>query len=258
MRIAFLLLLSLSVQAQLPVVPLQTFVANTAPVQNLTNISLKSYYWWVSSDVPVTATVSNQWIDRVHGFATSQSTVGLRPTNSVIGMRFDSGKNLITPALSVGGVPSGTSPGWLTLLVNADVPSGSPSVHGIISARLNGQGVSIDNSKDLEYTSTACSGGPNVVGPSSVKTAGYLDITIVYTTTNTTWYTNGTAFVTNTSGCAVCDFFAMDTFGTGNQGFNGAWAGYLTEAFGATNEFPTTLQLSNTHKYLTNTYSYSP
>lgn len=246
MRYLFPLLFAFSVWAQ-PDPIWKKLIAVPGPssaVQVPSNILTGMLFWWVSTDVPNNVTVSNQWLDRISSRHSWQMDLTKSPTNSSLGVRFNGSPRTLTNvsfAVTLG------IQGTLWLIFRPDTQAGDRLV---LSDSTSGHGIGVNNTPSLRYFGTIS--GAGTICPVASQTT--MDVIVVLTSTNTTWYTNGIAAKTNTTS-------SLDTFEFAWMGSAGGTLFYLGDVVewgGWTNAFPSGSQISSLHHYGTNTYGYSP
>lgn len=224
-------------------------LASSVSISGPTNIASGALYWYVSSDVAVGVTLSNQWADRIQGILMQNLSGTLNPTNSSKGMRFNvNGFCTNSPGTDAGfnWAPAGNV-GAQWWVVNLD-----STVNKILAASVaDTHGIWTESGPNLAYGG-GHSGGPNNVFKYAAATN--FDFGMVLTTTNTIWYTNGIPCVTNSS--AGTDNYIFGSLGDFGNGF-GSSTGYVIESIGYTN-YLTAQNFSDLHKYGTNLYNYAP
>ncbi len=254
MKWCFLLLICGSVAAQ-PVVPTRrlNFQSSAAVViPGPTNISTKMFRWWVSRDVTVGFTVSNQWTDRIVGEKTWQMNTAVSPTNAADGIKFvrASGQFLTNEQGSVGwDIGSVVAPFSGDTFYFVFIPDGVSSEEELFTEFSGGHGISM-NGANLRYAGNV-SGGPNSILALASTTTN--DVVVTLSPTKTTWYTNGIPARTNTTGGV--DDFPYTKMGNGTLG---AFGGKIGENGIFTNVIFTLTDVAALHKYLTNFWKYSP
>lgn len=198
------------------------------------------FRWWVFTDVPANVVVSNQWLDKIVSAHMWQMDNAVSPTNSSYGPYFN-GTTYLTnyPGFTVGNV-SGDETGSAFIVLNADGTSG---LQAVLTDQANIYGVNV-NGTALQYTGTI-SGGPNTI--CTMPTATNFDVSIVFTKTNTTWYTNGAL-------CRVNATANVDTWGQYNMGKQGSYGfhGYVAEFIVWSNRVFSASDATTVHAYRTN------
>ena len=238
---------------QLPVIPLPQ-ISTESVISPPTNITSRGYRWWVSSDVTVGVTVSNQWLDRIASARLWQMNTAISPTNSALGVRFNGGQTLTNVVFDPTKGDTSVTNAWVYIIFNPDHNTGSPANKAIASAA-DGRGILFNTSDSLSYAGFD-SGGPNTLN--RVLSTGVMhDIAVAYNKTNTTWYTNGVPTLTNTT-ASFDDYDQQYVGNSGAPAFEGPIKMYISELFFVTNETPTSITISNMHRYATNTYGFTP
>lgn len=222
-------------------------LATTTPLTPQTVLT-NMWYWWVSSDVTNGVTVSNQFLDRIQSRPMNQMDNSKSPTNGQpLGIWFNGSTMVLTNAQSAPGFGNINPPNFGLLIMQPTTQAGSAIVVGQTD-----RGIGVDTTPDVTY-SGQISGGPNPI--CLYKLNRTIDVGIYLTTTNSTWFTNGIACLTNTT--ATVDSIDVKAFGwtSSSSGFN-HYKGYFTEWGMWTNVSKEAVYgaIASIHKYSTNLY----
>lgn len=206
----------------------------------------KMYVWWVASDVPVGATVTNQWLDRKRSIPLSSTSDVTSPTNSALGVFITTGLYLTNNISLYTGNPQVA---FAAIFIPVVESIGDGMIWGNSGS---GQGF-FHSSADKPSAWATISGqseGPVVPNgvPCDVIFYQLNDYSYSY------YYQNGVAIKTNSTTGAP-DQMGVDRVGSmalGNQ-----FIGYIMELFCYTNEL-TAADAIAIHRYRTNKYGGSP
>lgn len=242
MRYALLLLLStLPALCQLPVVPLQTTPVSGVPGPS-SIIGLR--YWWVSSDMAVGVTVSNQWADRIQGNLAAQMQTSLQPTNAALGVRFNGGQRLTNSTLFP--VTVNASTGSVVVIFQPETPAGFGAMLG---NDLTGGGLMATSGNTIRVFAA---GSPTLSAFTSGQKMDLYYIITNSTQPNTYVSTNGVARGLFTGGP-----WSNNQKFFGEDGAGDFFKGYIREVIWYSNTL-TAPQVATLHTYATNTYGYTP
>lgn len=254
MRSLFILLLScLPCFAQFGVEQPIFQLASVAAIEDPTEIG-NLYRWWVASDVATGQTVSNQLSDRVVGSKLWQMNTTLSPTNSASGIYF-SGSTYLTNDMYAGGVgdydvPTAASSYNTGTLFMVIAPSGAAGEEQLLSLGATDNRGPGMNGTNFRYTGLI-SGGPNSIF--AIAAGATCEVTMVWSNKVLFYYTNSILCSTKTT--ATYDNFTWGAMGRGALGY---YKGYVREVGWYTNQVFGQTDIDKLHKYLTNTYGYSP
>lgn len=231
---------------------------STASPTSITNL----FRWWVSSDVAVGVTVSNQLFDRVASEKMWQMDTASSPTNSASGIRFNGSKWLTNEqwalpvnGYSVGEIAFPSSDGDTFFFVY--VPDGTAGNNGVFASLGSHSPYAIYQvSGNLEYGGEA-SGGPNVITAVTSGTTNDVVFAQIQGTggfSTNVWYLNGQKVLTTS--IVGIDFFVFGDIGKNTLG---SFRGYVLECGIYTNSgiWPDS-QATTLHTYWTNLYKYGP
>ena len=201
-------------------------------------------YWWVASDLSLNNPVAS-WVDRgPYSSYALQATSGSRPTNSVLGVRFNGAQYIDITNL----VWSPHTNNSYFFVIRPDAASGGVD-RFVMAESYNtgsaGLGLLTDNRWFVNsYISTPLAAG--VV----------CDLIGTYLQTTNTFYTNGVLASISTANESPQTMVGIGTR-RDSPGDN-YYRGYIQEIAIWTNKSLTAPDLANLHYYATNTYGFSP
>jgi len=231
----------------------QPFFLQTASASQFTPQSIDHLgYWWVSSDVQTNVTVTN-WVDRIASASWTNGADSKRPTNSASGVHFvraSSQQLTNTPGITFAEGSGDSEAATHFFIIRPDAVN-------VFQAFLI-RSISV-SSKDFGITSAALLYlhiAPTISTDGALAANNWYDVAITCKTgPESIFYTNGVPSSTNAFnlGTGVNEW---KCFG-GNSG-GGYLGAYVRELAIWTNYTMTSLEVSNLHRYATNTYAYSP
>lgn len=216
------------------------------------------FRWWVSADVTVGVTVSNQWDDRIVGDSMDQLVASKMPTNSNIGVWF-SGTTFVTNGLGGTGFDVGAIGGptgdTLFFIFEPDTVTGT--FRSIASDKTLANRGPIMVNADLRYIGLAA--GAYTVA--TLATSNHYDIVAAWFKQDAThfqlrWYSNSVPIMTNTT--SSINDMPFNVMGGNVTAGDFGLHGYLLELGIYTNNTLNQTAIDALHLYATNKYGYSP
>lgn len=199
-------------------------------------------YYWVYVDMPTNILVTN-WVDRIQGSVwTNGAADTTRPTNSDLGVHFDSTKTQILTNYTISFYGTNSSSHWI--IIRRDKNNAFQDFLDYANSGDLEWGYYNDNTHAVSAGVAARNDGPSLLGD-------FQDLAWVSdgAANNTSFYTNG-VFATNWSGTVINSGKTWRIMGgIANEGYFG---GYI-KAFGIwSNTVFTVNQVSNLHYAFTN------
>lgn len=186
MRLLICLLVAMGVEAQPFALPQLGSDDQTGTAPKFPQTIGTMDHWWVSSDMTVGATVSNQWADRIQGLLWQEGDPSKQPTNSALGVRFETSSTILTNS-GFDWAPSGAqNTGTVAIVFTYENP---PNLPILIASQAAGL-MYVDTSSRYNYNFT--------VQSLALPTFTPIDVIMVTTNGTGTVYTNGVASRTGT------------------------------------------------------------